>query len=290
MAAQNLDPEAEIARRAHVHAMWEAVAPAWGEHAAFVDARGAALTEALLELVAPAPGDRVLELAAGAGGVGLAAAARVGPEGVVVVSDIAATNVAFAAARARDRGLRNVQARAIDLEYIDEPDASFDVIVCRDGLQFAIDPARAVASIRRVLRTGGRLGLAVWAAPEANPWASVLFGAVRSRLGIDVPPPGVPGPFSLADAEQLGRLLREARFDHVVIDREPVPMRVPSFDEWWSRTTALAGPLAQLLAGLPPDTLDAMRADARAAVGPYETATGLEFPGLTWVASARAAS
>ena len=65
--------------RDHLHGMWASVAPAWGEHAEYVDARGAVVAERMLELTRPRPGERVLELACGPGGLGLAAAERVVP-------------------------------------------------------------------------------------------------------------------------------------------------------------------------------------------------------------------
>ena len=64
--------------RTQLHGMWSAVAPGWAEHAAYADARGAHLAERMLDLTAVGLGDRVLELACGPGGLGLAAAARVG--------------------------------------------------------------------------------------------------------------------------------------------------------------------------------------------------------------------
>src|SRR5687767_9929790 len=187
--------------RDRLHEMWAAVAPAWDEHADYADARGAEVGERMLELAAPRSGDRVLELACGPGGLGLAAAARVAPGGEVVVSDVAPEMTAIAAARARAAGLANVSAHVLDLEDIDEPEASFDVVLCREGLMFAIDPARAASELRRVLRTGGRFALAVWGPRERNPWLGLVFEAVAAQLGRPVPPPGVPGPFSLGDAD-----------------------------------------------------------------------------------------
>ena len=64
----------------------------------------------------------------------------------------------------------------LDLEAIDEPDRSFDIVLCRDGLMLVPDPARAAAEIRRV---GGRLVVAVWGAPERNPWLSTIFRIVE---------------------------------------------------------------------------------------------------------------
>lgn len=155
--------------RAELHGMWSSVAEAWDAHAAFVCARGEVVTRAMLESTAPGPGDHVLELAAGTGGPGLAAAALVGPGGSVVQSDVSAGMAEHAARRARTLGLSGVQTRVLDLERIDEPDGSYDVVLCREGLMLVPDPARALREIRRVLRPGGRLALTVWVPPRAIP-------------------------------------------------------------------------------------------------------------------------
>jgi ubiquinone/menaquinone biosynthesis C-methylase UbiE len=273
-------------RRGQLHGMWESVAGSWDEHQGFVDARSAAITEQLLQLASPAPGERVLELACGAGGVGIAAAQRVGETGEVVLSDVAPAMVAIAAARGAELGLRNVRARVLDLEEIDEPDAVYDVAVCREGLMFVVDPARAARELRRVLRPGGRVAIAVWGPRERNPWLGVLFDAVSAELGAPVPPPGVPGPFSLDDAGRLEALLAGAGFSAVDVQEVSTPYRAASVDEWWNRTTALAGPLAQRLATLPEPAAQALRERARQAIGGYATPRGLESPGVSLVAAA----
>lgn len=273
--------------RAHVHGMWAAVAGAWGEHAEYADARGAAVTEQMLELTQPQPGERVLELACGAGGLGLAAAERVAPEGEVVLSDLVAEMTSIASARAEARGLLNVSARVLDLERIDQPDSSYDVVLCREGLMFAADPAGAAREIRRVLRPGGRFAVAVWGPRERNPWLGVVFDAVSAQLGKPVPPPGIPGPFALEDVDKLAALLSDAELSDVAISELPVPMRAASFDEWWTRTCALAGPLAKMLASLPEDASKALRARAQEATKHYATPSGLELPGVTLLAAGR---
>src|SRR3954468_20514077 len=187
---------------AGLHAMWAAVAAGWGEHADYVDARSTILTERMLERAALRPGERVLELACGAGGLGMAAAERVAPEGEVVLSDVAAEMTAIAARRADDRGLANVTTRELDLERIAEPDASYDAVLCREGLMFALEPARAVAEIRRVLRPEGRFAVAVWGPRERNPWLGLVMDAVSAEIGMPVPPPGIPGPFALDDPDR----------------------------------------------------------------------------------------
>jgi SAM-dependent methyltransferase len=267
--------------RERLHGMWAAVAPAWAEHAAYADARGAEVAERMLELTAVGPGDRVLELACGPGGLGLAAAAR-GAE--VVLSDVAPEMTAIAAARARGRV--NVGARVLDVEAIDEPDASYDVVLCREGLMFATDPARAAGEVLRVLRPDGRTAIAVWGPRERNPWLGLVFDAVAAQLEREVPPPGVPGPFSLS--EGLDGLLLDAGFEDVALGELAVPLRAASFEEWWKRTSALAGPLSAILASLPEPAREALSGRLREATRAYATPNGgLELPGVTLIAAAR---
>lgn len=273
--------------RTRLHGMWAGVAAGWREYAEYVDARGSAVTARMLELSSPRPSDRVLELACGPGSVGLAAAERIGPAGEVVVSDVAPEMTAIAVDRARALGLANVRARVLDLESIDEPDGAYDVVLCREGLMFATDPARAARELARILRAGGRAALAVWGPREHNPWLGLVLDAASAELGRPVPPPGAPGPFSLADATQLAALLSEAGLSHVAVTEFSVPLRAATFDEWWDRTCALAGPLSQILASLPARSAGHVRARARESAQRYQTRNGLDFPGVTLLASGR---
>jgi enediyne biosynthesis protein CalE5 len=273
--------------RAHLRQMWAGVAGGWESHADYADERGRALTARMLELADPRRGERVLELACGAGGVGLAAAPRVGQDGEVVLSDVVPEMTAIAARRAAALGLGNVRTRDLDLEAIDEPDGRYDVVLCREGLMLVPDPARAAREIARVLRPGGRAAIAVWGPRARNPWLGVVFDAVAAETGAPVPPPGIPGPFSLDDAGRLASVLSGSGLDAVAIEELPTPLRAGSFEEWWARTLALAGPIARLVARLPEAGRASLATRARAAVADYATADGLELPGLTLLASGR---
>jgi SAM-dependent methyltransferase len=239
------------------------------------------VAERMLALAAPRPGEDVLELACGPGGLGLAAAARVAPGGTAVLSDVAPGMTEIAAARAAELGLTNVTTRVIDFEHIDEPDERYDVVLCREGLMFATDPEQAVGEIRRVLRPGGRFAIAVWGPRRRNPWLGIIFDAAAEQLGRPVPPPGIPGPFSLSDAGRLSELLAAE------VEEVSVPLRALTFEEWWERTAALAGPLTAILANLPAPAKAELEARVREAAAAYETPDGLEFPGLSLVVSAR---
>ena len=257
--------------------MWSSAAPGWAQHAGFVDERGLPVTYRMLELTAPQPGERVLELACGPGSVGLAAAPLAGE---VVVSDFAPEMTAIAAARAAERGLGNVTTRVLDLESIDEPDASFDVVVCREGLMLVPDPARAVREIRRVLAPGGRAAISVWGPRGRNPWLGVVFDAVSDQLGVPIPPPGLPGPFSLDSAQAFAEVLGVTAVEEV-----EVPLYAGSIAEWSSRVTALAGPLAGVLRAMPEAAAAELRGRFEQAARPYVTDAGVAFPGVALLAT-----
>ncbi|MGH3581788.1 MAG: class I SAM-dependent methyltransferase, partial [Mycobacterium sp.] len=172
--------------RASLRAIWSSVAPSWGELAEYVDARGAVVAAAMLDAADLRSGERVLELACGPGGVGMAAAASVGPHGAVVLSDIAPEMTAIAAERAEKAGLTNVTTREVDIERIDYPDAAFDKVLCREGLMLVPDPASAVREARRILRPAGRAVFVVWGPRDRNPWLGLLFDAVTEQMGFPV--------------------------------------------------------------------------------------------------------
>lgn len=273
--------------RAQLRGMWGAVAGGWEEHAEYVDARGAGVTGAMLAAARPRPGERVLELACGPGGVGLAAAALVVPGGEVVLSDVVPEMTAIAAARIDALGLDNASTLELDLERIGQPDGSYDVVFCREGLMLVPDPAKAAGEIRRVLRPGGRAAIAVWGPRERNPWLGLVLDAVSAQAGRPFPPPGLPGPFSLSDREQLEAVLVGAGLESVQITELSTPARSGSVEEWLTRTLALAGPLANLVASLPEAARVALTARLRKAVSSFVTPAGVDIPGVTLLASAR---
>ncbi|HUR79055.1 MAG TPA: methyltransferase domain-containing protein [Acidimicrobiales bacterium] len=271
-------------KRQHVHGMWAAVADRWVQNADYVERRAGGINKALLDGAEIGPSDRVLELACGPGGLALAAAA-VASE--VVASDVALAMVEAAAARAIDAGVSNFTAKVLDLEAIAEPDSSFDAVLVREGLMFAVDPAAAVAEIARVLKPGGRAAASVWGPKADNPWLAIVLDSVAAQLGFEVPPPGMPGPFSLADGERFAGLFRDAGFTDVELTTAAAPLHADSLEEWWLRTSSLAGPVAGIIATLPSSVKGDLDQRVREAALPYLSADGIDFPGLTLVVTAR---
>jgi SAM-dependent methyltransferase len=266
-----------------LHAIWSAAAPSWNRYADFVDERGATVGAAMLADADVQPGDHVLELGCGPGGVGIAAAGIVGTKGQVVLSDVAPEMTAIAEERVRQLGLRNVVIRQLDMEHIDALDASVDKVLSREALMLVADPIAAARETHRILRSGGRAVFSVWGPPIENPWLSTLLDAVSTQLGVPIPPPGVPGPFSLSEDGALARILSGAGFAAVGVREVETPLHVASLDEWWTTVPSLAGPVAALLNALPDDATSAIRSDAEAALAGFATESGYLIPGVSLV-------
>jgi ubiquinone/menaquinone biosynthesis C-methylase UbiE len=111
----------------------------------------------MIELVAPQPGMRILDLACGPGNLSRRLAAMVAPGGDVVGVDLAPRMIALA----REAGIPNARFAVMDIEHLAFADAEFDAAVCGHGLQFVPTLAIALAEARRVLKPGGRLGASV---------------------------------------------------------------------------------------------------------------------------------
>lgn len=267
--------------------MWNGVAEAWRRNADFVDAHLAAATQCLLDGAGVAPGAEVLEVAAGPGGAGLAAAARTGVAGRVLLSDDAPAMVEIAARRAS--ALSWVGTAVFDQLALGVPDESFDSVIARHGLMFAAEPAAAVREATRVLRPGGRYATMTWGPREDNPWLGCVLDAVGEQFGAPFPPPGIAGPFSLDSAEALAEALRTGGLEGVVVEHVATPMPEASLADWWGRVPELAGPLAAALAGMEPEVREAIRARAiaKAEAAARRTDGGVELDGSVLVGSGR---
>ncbi len=267
--------------------MWNSVAPAWERNADFVDEHLAAATEALLDAAHVTGGASVLELATGPGGAGLAAADRVGPSGHVLLADDAQEMVAVAARRADGRS--GVSTAVFDQSAIDAADGSFDAAISRHGLMFAQEPAAAVREAVRVLRPGGRYAAMVWGPRDANPWLGLILDAVGEQFGVPFPPPGIAGPFSLADSAKLTVVFEAAGLEDVQVTSLATPAPAASVDAWWERVPHLAGPLATALEAMEPDVREAIRerAVSAACAVARTTGDGIELDGSVLIASGR---
>jgi ubiquinone/menaquinone biosynthesis C-methylase UbiE len=146
-----------VAYKESTRQQWERVAAAWNNWSPTLERWWAPATEAMLELARFGPGSRVLDVAGGSGEPALTAAIRIGPTGYVLSTDLSANLVRLAEENARARGLdaTRFEARVMDGERLDLPDASFDAALSRLGLIYFPDRTRALVEIRRILKPGG---------------------------------------------------------------------------------------------------------------------------------------
>ncbi|HEY5560019.1 MAG TPA: class I SAM-dependent methyltransferase [Steroidobacteraceae bacterium] len=104
------------------------------------------------------PGNRALDVAAGTGDLGAGLARQVGPQGLAVLTDINREMLSRGRDRLLDAGLcHNVAFVIANAECLPFPDRSFDCVTIGFGLRNVTDKPAALASMRRVLRPGGRL-------------------------------------------------------------------------------------------------------------------------------------
>jgi ubiquinone/menaquinone biosynthesis C-methylase UbiE len=143
------------------------------------------------------------------------------------------------------------------LEYVEGPadrlparDDEFDVVTCQQGLQFFPDRRAAVAEMRRVLRPGGRLGVAVWSDIERSPPFCALANAIEEVAGPELANRYRGGPWGFPDAEQLGTLLEEAGFVYVQVSSRVLPVTFEEGPAQFAATLA-ATPVGAELEALP---------------------------------------
>src|SRR6516164_10602557 len=115
----------------------------------------------LVEIAGLKPGERVLDIARGTGIVARTAALTLGSGGGIIGLDVSAPMLAAARSAAAAEGLsiKWQEGSAVKLALID---ATCDVVLCQQGLQFFPDRPAALREMHRVLRSGGRLVLSVW--------------------------------------------------------------------------------------------------------------------------------
>jgi len=161
------------------------------------------LRATVIDLLAPRPGDHLLDAGCGTGDITRRLAALAGPTGHVVGVDASTTMVAEAGRRA-DTAL-SVEFRLGEITHLDVDDCEFDGVYCERVFQHLDDPGVAMAELVRVTRWGGRLAvidtdwgmhaidgadpaltarvIASWAEHAANGWAGRQLSALFAGAG-----------------------------------------------------------------------------------------------------------
>ena len=193
--------------------------------------------ERVVGALAPAPGDRWLDLACGTGAVAERAA---GAGASVTGLDLAPVLVETARQRAASLGLA-IDYVVGDAERLQFEDASFDKVSSTCGVMFAPDHEAAARELARVTRPGGRIALANWT-PTGG--LARMFKVMAPYMA--APPPS--SPFDWGDESRV-RALLGGSFE-LSIEEHVSTLRLPSGEEYWQLFSSSYGPTKTLAESL----------------------------------------
>jgi SAM-dependent methyltransferase len=268
---------------------WGGAAAGWERRREAMQASAAVVSTWLVDHVDPQPGQTILELAAGPGDTGLMAAELVRPSGKLISTDASEEMLDVARRRAEELGLDNVEFKLMDGEWIDLRAATVDGVLCRWGYMLMLDPEASLRETRRILKPGGRVALAAWAAPELNPHMTLAPGTLL-ELGLSDPPaPDEPGPFSFAPEGRIEELLDAAGFDDAVVETLDLRFHYPTRDDVFETFVDLSPSGSLVLRDLSPADHTRFRDALDERLEPFVRPDGgVELPGRALVATASA--
>lgn len=212
-------------------------------------------SENLVEALAILPDERVLDVACGSGNGALAAARRTWGKAVGVDFVPALLERGRERAAAERLEVAFVEADAQDLPF---EDASFDVAMSVFGAMFAPDQERTAAELLRVVRSGGRIGMANWT-PEGS--LTDFFVILMKHTG--GPPPGTVPPVLWGSEERIRELFGDGISD-LRVERRTSRQAFRSADHYLDFFRAYFGPLRSAFEQVGPEGAPALEADLRA--------------------------
>jgi ubiquinone/menaquinone biosynthesis C-methylase UbiE len=231
----------------------------------------------------PQPGEHVLDVACGTGIGARLAARRTGPAGRVVGldADPGMIEVAHSLASDASAAVELYCASAVAMPF---DDASFDLCLCLQGLQFFPDPVSGFAEIQRVLKPGGRLVASVWAPLEQNAGYFALVTALERRRVFTT---ALRRPFSLGNPDELRDLAKQGGFRSIELSTELQPVHFRNSDAFID-SVAASGPSGRLaLAQIPAELHGEFTGDVRGALAPYVEGAELLLPMQSHILVAR---
>ncbi len=249
-------------------------------------AMGRALTETIVAEGHIEPGMIVLDIASGSGEPAISVATLLNGTGRVVATDISPAPLKVAEQRACERGLTNIEFHVADVHQLPFADATFDRVLCRQGVMFFADLPRALGEIRRVLKPGGRLTLLAWG-PMQQPYFETTIGTILRMFPEFTPPAYALTMFKFGERGTLASALREAGFASVEEDLRELPWNWPDTpEELWAYFQEVTVPFKPLFEAIPMARRDEVKAQVLQALRDRYDGREVKFNAAVVLASA----
>ncbi len=247
------------------------------------------VADLLIERAGIEAGESVIDVGCGSGAVSIAAAQKVGPAGMVLGIDVSGPMLERAR-QVAPAGLPVDFALADATVYPFKP-ASFDLLVSRFGVMFFAEPARSFANLRTALKPQGRLAFACWREPRENPFFIAPLQAVYKHVPkLPQVGPEDPGPFSFASEQRVNRILSEAGFSGVAMERCDLSLDVAIGGglDVAVQSALEIGPSARALAEQTPEVVSAAAQSIREALAPHVRGKTVPLDASIWIVTASA--
>jgi len=276
-----------VSSRDEVSAGWAAAAADSGRWEPMVETIGWPLALRMTAVAEVGAAARVLDVGCGIGDPTLQVAVLTGPHGRVVGIDVDAGTLATARARAEALGLTNVEFVVADVRTVPLDANAYDVVLGRWSLTFLPEAVDVMGRLRDALVPGGRIAVAGWAPPDANPWITIPADVLADVTGERRVPVETSDGFNLSADGEIARALVGAGFQAVGQERVVLSHFAHDVREFWEALTA-AGPLGPTASALDDTIRSAVLDELDARLEPYRTSGVLRVPAQAQLAWGRA--
>lgn len=259
----------------------------WTDRQQLQDVILAPVSKVLIESAGIKAGEAIIDVGCGCGATSFDLLKQVGSTGRVTGIDISEPMLS----RARELAptgapIDFVLADATVYPFVE---GSTDLLFSRFGVMFFAEPPESFANMRKALRPDGRLAFACWRTPRDNPW--MMLGLQEAYKHVPKLPemkPDDPGPFSFASEERVHRILEQAGFVNIGMQRADLSLDIATGRglEAAIETTLAIGPTSRALESQPPDKIEATTKSIRTALAAHQKGDTIPLGGSIWIVTA----
>ena len=243
------------------------------------------VADALIDIADIREGDSILDVASGTGEPSLSLARRYRDKQVSILGvDNAAEMVRRATQKVEAGHLSGLRFQQMQAEALTFSDGTFDRVISRFGVMLFDDPLRGVKQMRRVLKAGEKVALAVWGEFHEICSLHLIWDLLMSETPLEKRPP-LPRIGRMGAPGKLKTLLSEAGFRNIEVKPFLVTYRFDDFASYWSVSTT-SGLLKEPLDTFSPERQQSIQEMAEVRTIPFRKNGALVFQNQAILASA----